>query len=258
MFLGNQIQLMDSVKYDRKTKTMKNYFNQNTLLSRNIAEHPTNPMANQDVEIFKINKATHRGCPLPENMYHVKKVLDPADDSVLFTASVGWISSENQMVGISACSPGWINSVDVEPFARGCGISTILTELCMIDPDINRLDQAENSIPNKALSMLINYPVDASYVKHYCKKFIGMIMVAKQASGPHAYFNAALRQGYDRMLILSGYQLHYLWVQDAKRLYQSNPSSQWQGWIGNECQGCPHCGNCIEAFKKEWFFCKDT
>ena len=258
MFLGKQIQKVNSITIDRKTKTVKNYLNQNSLLSRNIPEHPTNPMANQDIEIFHINKATHMGCPLPENMYHVKKVLDPAADSVLFTASVGWISGENKMVATSSCSPGWIGSVDVEPFARGCGISTVLTELCMIDPAINRLEHAKNSVSNKALSMLVNYPVDASYVKYYCKKFIGMIMTARQASGPHAYFNAALRHGYNRMLILSGYQLHYLWVQDAKRLYQSDPNSQWYGWIGNECQGCPHCGNCIETFKKEWFFCKDT
>ena len=88
---------------------------------------------------------------------------------------------------------------------------------------------------------------------------MGMIMTATPYSTAHGYFNAALRQGYTRMLILSNFQLHYLWVQDAKRLYQSEPSP-CKGWIGKENQGCPHChnGGAIDAWKKEWFFCKDT
>ena len=79
--LGKQIQQVNSITMDRLTKKVQNDLNQNTLLSRNIPEHPTNPMANQDIEIFQINKATHMGCSLPENMYHVKKSLDPPVNS---------------------------------------------------------------------------------------------------------------------------------------------------------------------------------
>ena len=234
--------------------------------SRVVLEHPTSPMADGDIEIFQINKASHQNCQMEENMYHVKKtenrrmIQEKLSINVRFKASIGWISGEKQEIASAACSPGWINTVDVEPFARGCGISTILTELCLLDPAVNELDPSdENSVSNRALSMIIDYPVDADNVKYYCKAFVGMIMVSKQASGPHGYFNAALRQGYKRMLILSRHKLHYLWVQDAKRLYQSEPSP-CKGWIGNENEGCPHCdnGGAIEALNHEWFFCKET
>ena len=234
--------------------------------SRVVLEHPTAPMADGDIEIFQIDKASHHKCQMEENMYHVKKIENrqmvqgKLTINVRFKASIGWISGENQVIASAACSPGWINTVDVEPFARGCGISTILAELCLIDPAVNELyPSAVNSVSNRALLMMNLYPVDADYVKYYCKAFMGMIMTSRPVSGAHGYFNAALRQGYKRMLILSRYQLHYLWVQDAKRLYQSEPSP-CKGWIGNENEGCPHCdnGGAIEAWNHEWFFCKDT
>ena len=119
--------------------------------------------------------------------------------------------------------------------------------------------------PNKSLFMLGNYPDTIGHVKEYCSALMGMMMLASgdivpSYNGAYAYFNAALRQGYNRMLIFSQYQIHYLWVQDAKRLFQSDPNSPWRGWIGNEFEGCPHCSNCgaIPAHGHEWFFCKDT
>ena len=116
--------------------------------------------------------------------------------NVRFKASIGWISGENQVIASAACSPGWINTVDVEPFARGCGISTILAELCLIDPAVNELHpSAENSVSNRALSMIINYPVDANYVKYYCKAFMGMIMTSRPVSGAHGYFNLRIQKG---------------------------------------------------------------
>ena len=42
--------------------------------SRVFLEHPTAPMADGDIEIFQINKASHQKCQMEENMYHVKKI----------------------------------------------------------------------------------------------------------------------------------------------------------------------------------------
>ena len=269
IFIDHRLKLSDLIATRRKSQSenvLKNNLELVKASARVVLEHPTAPMADGDIEIFRINKASHQKCQMEENMYHVKKtenrqmIQEKLSINVRFKASIGWISGENQVIASAACSPGWINTVDVEPFARGCGISTILTELCLIDPAVNALHpSAENSVSNRALSMIINYPVDANYVKYYCKAFMGMIMTSRPVSGAHGYFNAALRQGYKRMLILSRYQLHYLWVQDAKRLYQSEPSL-CKGWIGNENEGCPHCNNggAIEAWNHEWFFCKDT
>ena len=250
-----------------KNHTIREHLHETGSSSRVILEHPTRPMRNGDHEIFKINRAKHPNCQLKENMYHVKKVEDKQvvlgkhSIIVVFTAAVGWISGENQKIGHSSCSLGWITDVEVEQWARGCGIATILTELCLIDPDINNLQERANTVQNKSIFMLGNYPVTLGHIRDYCNALIGMIMLARPLSGAHAYFNAALRQGYNRMLVFSqtgGLKIHYLWVQDAKRLYQSD--GPWKGWIGNEFEGCPHCSSCgaIEAWRTEWFFCKDT
>ena len=93
---------------------------------------------------------------------------------------------------------------------------------------------------------------------------MGMLMTAKsnrELGVANAYFNAALKQGYNRMLIYDDdeQEFHYLWVQDAKRLYQTDSTQGGKpGWIGNKNERC-HCNECdiFEAYDKTWFFCKD-
>ena len=58
---------------------------------------------------------------------------------------------ENQ-IGFAMCSNGWIDKVRVksEPDldARNCGIGTVFTTLCMIDPELHMLPWSLNASVN--------------------------------------------------------------------------------------------------------------
>ena len=47
---------------------------------------------------------------------------------------------KNQL-GRITCKPGWIEYVRVNDNAQGCGLGTVLTEMCMIDPVLTRNDK---------------------------------------------------------------------------------------------------------------------
>ena len=96
--------------------------------------------------------------------------------------------------GYAQCHHGWINKVETNersnglPFARECGIGTVLTELCLIDPDVKR-----NVEGNAARERIIGNPVASYLVKNHCKQLVGLQMSADPAEGAYAYFSAAIK-----------------------------------------------------------------
>ena len=94
-----------------------------------------------------------------------------------------------------------------------------------------------------------------------------MLMTARPPKGAHGYFNAALRSGYRRMLVLANNKFHYFWVQTAKERFDSGPETILPnlpglqrpkiGLIDEACcnEGCEKCS--CDAWGKEWIFCKD-
>ena len=124
--------------------------------------------------------------------------------------------------------------------ARNCGIGKVLTELCMVDPEITRMGD-----DNYAFDILKDDNRKA-YVKRYCSNFIALLMNDDGVAGGVLYLSAAFELGYTDMLIevldsdkeVVGYEGEK--VEVAKRIF--NPVN---GQIGN-----------IEAYSVNWFFCK--
>ena len=52
----------------------------------------------------------------------------------------------HDQIGYATCLHGWIDMVSVVPYAQNCGIATVLTELCLIDPDINKNIEGNQAI----------------------------------------------------------------------------------------------------------------
>ena len=228
------------------------------------------PMANGESRTFEFQGKPR--CYLQQKEYVVRKTQENKNKSEgimvegMFVASINSENGEIIQVATASCLPGWIDNIEVEDDARGCGIGTVLTELCLIDPYFKFLYPFSGFVTNKAILFLNDYPVQLDHVETYCRRgLMGMLMTAeshKDLGVANAYFNAALKQGYNRMLIFEHdeQEFHYLWVRDAKRLYQTDFTQGGKpGWIGNKNEQC-HCNDCdlFEAYDRTWFFCKDT
>ena len=223
-------------------------------------EHPLWPMRTGTGNSirFRINKLRHPKCGLNHDFYTVVK--DEATHGGRFTVDFR-ASIDGIQVAASTCSPGWIHNVDVDDGgrmehginARDCGISTILTELCLMDPELNYLYHV--SRPNRALEFLEEYPTQFEHVQEYCNGLMGMVMEATPSTGAYAYFSAALRTGYRRMLVLANDKFYYFWVETARRRY--NAQGHWSSTIGliEECC-CEGCS--CDAWGKNWLFCRDV
>ena len=72
---------------------------------------------------------------------------------------------ENQ-IGRITCKPGWIEYVKVNDEFKKCGLGTVLSEMCMIDPELNKNDAAKNILFYKNTCvyvcdmLLLNQPGD--------------------------------------------------------------------------------------------------
>jgi hypothetical protein len=241
----------------------------------------------QNGQTFRIDRIRNPGCSLDKDTYNVvKKEFNYFDNydgknvfKISFSATTDSSSDDFFNLGYSLCSPGWIEQVFVhdgknrksDPFvnmdlvedlmtegtnARRCGLATVLTELCLIDPQLKDLYHGSG---NKAMEILYNYPDQYNHVQEYCNSLMGMDMLARPKKAAHVYFRAALRRGYRRMLVLAdGWK--YFWTEDARRGYGMIEGLD-KGNIGlfdadYECC-CLDCGAC-DAWGNSWLFCKDV
>ena len=131
-------------------------------------------------------------------------------------------------------------------------LDEVLTELCLLDSDINALDEQNRG---KAL-------LDDNGITLYtnCHKFVGLTMAAHSPGDGHVYLSSAIRIGYQRLLVYRGglmageigeeQEVDYntYETRDAKQNFDSST-----GDIG------PCCGNDrCEAWMKNWYFCDLT
>ena len=149
-------------------------------------------------------------------------------------------------IGYISCSTGFINNVWVndgrkQPInARGCGVATVFTTLCLIDPELNLLPSSKI---HEAFGR--NHRLERT-IKKACKRFVGLQMIANPLTGAFAYFTAAINSGYKKMLIRNecGTLKHYKWINtaDAKDNYDATT-----GMIGK-----------IMGREKNWWFCDEV
>ena len=255
------------------------------LLRRLIkVEHPIIPMKSgpRNAQTFLIDMKKRFKCKLPVHEYIITKKESFQEDSnypdkkirkrlfVNFYATMKYRSISIN-IGYATCTPGWVEQVFVNDEimggldARNCGISTVLTELCFIDPGLNKVRRYITA--NKAVAFLEKYPDQLTDVKRYCSQIMGMEMSARPLEGAYAYFSAALRTGYRRMVVLANGGFHSFWVEDAQRLYVSEGAKRGKIMdtggprLIDECcdavMKVMHLRGECDSWGKEWFFCKD-
>ena len=79
--------------------------------------------------------------------------------------------------------------------AQNCGIGTVLTELCLIDPELNIRRHG-----NEARDLLNGYN-EFDMIERYCDKLMGLSMEVDDMPTAHTYFTAAINMGYMIMMI---------------------------------------------------------
>ena len=158
---------------------------------------------------------------------------------------------ENQVAYIK-CKPGWIVMLNVfqasigpQPLnSRDCGIGTVLSELCLIDPDLNNMGNQ-----NRAQRRLSDYAHMQELVTGSCVRLIGLTMATNPPSGANVYFSAAIRMGYGKMIVESNQEHNIYETEIARANYDSNT-----GII----QPCCGVGYPCHAYFHSWFFCDDV
>ena len=236
-------------------------------------------------EIVKL-KTGGKNCKLPSNEYFVKKVLTKviAPDEPHGYTHFSFVPSlnkefkqsaqserpentvydyiyENQL-GVSLCEPGWLELIEIRTpdgqsstlDASDCGIATVLTQLCMVDPIINAA-----SAKNEALKLFLT-KADcrlSTEVLQKCVNFFGLNMVVGgppdsdgggPSTGAYAYFSAAKRSGYGIFFIYD----------EKESKYEEMPIDDANfGFIPTYPAKIINGDKTIDAHDTEWFFCND-
>ena len=224
-----------------------------------------------EIRAFDIDPSKRGTCPIyQQKTYYVKKEF--CDHSETYCGSgevncVGYIGrvnffastsykfekSSNTMadrfkgqLGYVRCRKGyidnvWVNDENYDNPARGCGIATVFTSLCMVDPELNFLTHSElkKFFHGKHATQFV------SEIKKDCRKFMGLLMEADPLTGAYSYFSAAKKSGYTKMLIfdtfLGTFEPFWMSVLDAEKQYDAST-----GMIGG-----------IMGKEKEWWFCNE-
>ena len=248
---------------------------------RAIEEHPTEPMENGQRKIFqrKIPSKGKPKCRLSSLYFTVlKENRLGATGNVLtsrFYAIVGnfkdvdFVPLEGlyekeierkyeRQVAFIECSHGWINylttfeqSLGTESpieYPRNCGIGTVLTELCLIDPDLNIRRQG-----NEARLLLDGYP-EFEMIEQNCEKLMGLSMEVDDISTGYVYFTAAINMGYMNLIID---EKDKDGQSEGLKIYPTQVAKQNFDTASGAILPCcdnPRCN----AHGNIWFFCKGT
>ena len=204
-------------------------------------------MVTGDIQVFDIYKDNRTNCSYQGTQFFVKKEKEENGDWVLkrnfyassekdFSVKVNDSvkSRYKNQVGYISCTIGFIYQVSVnEKPECAFEMSTVLTTLCMIDPELNRMDELNYSF-NK---LEADEPME--FVSEHCNNLIGVTMSEKKRKKVYTYFTAAVASGYTKMLVKGDNDVNYvvLDLNIAEKEYNSelghinNVDPRWNYWI---------------------------
>ena len=200
-----------------------------------------------DIQVFEIYKEIRANCSYQETRFYVKKEKEENGDWVIkrnfYASSEKDFSVQNNesvkyryknQLGYISCTKGFIYQVSInEKPECAFEMTTVLTTLCMIDPELNRMDELNYSF-NK---LEADGPME--FVSEHCGNLIGVTMSEKKRKKVYAYFTAAVASGYTKMLVKGENDVNYvvLDLNIAEKEYNSengtikNVDPRWNYWI---------------------------
>ena len=219
--------------------------------ARRNGVHPTKPIKDEDFQEFRIDKEKHTQCTLNEHTYKVKRI----DEKLTTINSYYYAIRDTEFneidedsykrrfkdqIGYAWCTQGVIDDILVHTHpvnARRCGIGEVLAELCLIDLELNKVDDENKSVDD------FDDEQTKTLVKTYCDGLVGFTMGTLK--GAYIYFSAAINSGYGALLIKDrtcGHGYFILNVDAAQRKY-----NEGTGEIDD-----------IPALSETWYICRYT
>ena len=169
-------------------------------------------------------------------------------------------------IAFIVCTHGWIDLLDVFPASLGasrenparCGVGTLLSELCLIDPTVNR-GKVEG---NEARKQLQKYRNAFDMSEKHCNRLVGLEMEAQYVweakFGGRVYLTAAQNMGYGILMVdrtpkksinVFGYEEYEVTI------YQTHIAREhYDPKSGNILPCCGKDYEC-DANARNWFFC---
>ena len=266
----------------------------NILISINqamIKHHRYRPMNTGETDTFRIEKSKKtasditRRCSLQSLDYKVRKVqtqgssgnfvefqfkaipgdapeLKDGEGNLLLDEKIDSNIFNTRQIGISRCEIGVISLVYVRDNAKNCGIGTVLTELCMIDPIMN-----QNTNDNHIYKFLSKIGTDEAQgvrellISQCSQGLIGLTQASQSHFGGFAYLSAAKRMQYQYMVV------QFFNTKAEKHTHSSGQCSQkfktykvehalkiYNGHTGNIEQGDGESEG--SGYKARWYFCR--
>ena len=99
------------------------------------------------------------------------------------------------------CEPGHIRYVNVGGAAKGCGISKILTQLCLNEAKVHNVGNSKNKAIRR-INALKKAGGIKSWVKSSCEKIVALKVVPVPEIAALSYLKSAVGQGYEQMFVL--------------------------------------------------------
>ena len=193
--------------------------------------HPYSPMDTGDTETFRISRfkkaepVLSRKCTLKADHYKVRKLqhalklqpgaigftflVIPGDHEALGDKKGNLLANEEiadsvfrkSNIATARCELGLISFMFVQKRARNCGIGTVLSELCMVDPNIYR-----NTEKNHVLKFLSGISTDLAIqirelLSSRCINGLVGLENEAESSGGFTYLSAAQRMSYQYMVV---------------------------------------------------------
>ena len=157
-------------------------------------------------------------------------------------------------IGSIQCMHGWIEELLIAPSDESpeenplrCGIGTVLTELCLIDPDIGA--RREGNRAERYLRGFHELPM----IQRHCDRLVGLVMAAEPIGGGHTYFTAAINMRYFVVIVEhcedDQHPIDIYPTQEAKEKYNTTT-----GNIDEYCDRGINPRGC-RAYGSTWYFC---
>jgi len=222
------------------------------------------PMASDEVRKFKIPRKRKPDCKLQGDEIieiSVKKTVDPDDPG-----DMEFVVVKYEKKAFINCASGFIHYVQAAEDTEGCGIGTILTNLCFNEDKIHNV---ANNKENDAINSIHKWVKECEkkesckgtdhqeelvklekWVNSECSRLINLYNKADPKNRAFMYFKSAMETGYNKMFIKKNHDDMYpkddcRSVEVLKDRYNGN---------GEMVEGDIK----VNVDEKYWFFCEPT
>ena len=189
--------------------------------------------------------------------FTIEKVKDVPDMPKTFRRFIA-LNPRGRNYGQADWLPGYLERIDVEHNAQGCGLGQILTRLGMNEFGIHQVNNKENVALDSLDFFKPNFDEIKKWAKSSCIKLFLMEMDIRPRDRAGLFFNSAIASGFTEMFIIretdDGNPTLYP-TSGAFGCSVESLQSKYDG-NGNMVDGEQRIG--VHGQDMQWFFCYPT